>query len=192
MPKVSPSVLIIRLDAIGDALALTPLLAALQRHAIPVDLILRPANAAIFAPRAVRRVVTSEFELRSSSREDLSAIGRLGDELRGCGYSHGLVATEDPGGYRLAGAIGAPVRIGFADPLGKPLKSLWTRKLLTSSVYRSASLDRRAVFRRARAQLKIAGDDAPHGARREDFGVRRPQDEIDGYFAALQRSQQRS
>jgi len=144
MPKVSPSVLIIRLDAIGDALALTPLLAALQRHAIPVDLILRPANAAIFAPRAVRRVVTSEFELRSSSREDLSAIGRLGDELRGCGYSHVLVATEDPGGYRLAGAIGAPVRIGFADPLGKPLKSLWTRKLLTSSVYRSASLDRRA------------------------------------------------
>ena len=33
MPKGSPSVLIIRLDAIGDALALVPLLAALRRHA---------------------------------------------------------------------------------------------------------------------------------------------------------------
>ena len=46
MPKVSASVLIIRLDAIGDALALTPLLAALRRRALPVDLVLRRANAA--------------------------------------------------------------------------------------------------------------------------------------------------
>ena len=46
-------------------------------------------------------------------------------------YSHVLVATEDPGGYRLAGSVGAPVRIGFADPWGKPLKTLWSRRFLT-------------------------------------------------------------
>lgn len=134
--------LIIRLDAIGDALALTPLLAALRRRTIPVDLVLQAANAGIFAPHAARHLITSDFQLRSSSRENLAAIERLGEELRVREYTHVLVATEDPGGYRLASVTRAPVRVGFADPLGKPLKSLWTRQLLTRSIYRSASLDR--------------------------------------------------
>ncbi len=144
MPKPSASVLIIRLDAIGDALALTPLLVALRRRALPVDLVLRRANATVFASRAARTIVAADFELRSSAPENLAAIERLGRELRGCAYSHVLVATEDPGGYRLAGAIGAPVRIGFADSWGKPLKALWSRRFLTGNVYRSAGLDPRA------------------------------------------------
>ena len=144
MPKVSASVLIIRLDAIGDALALTPLLVALRRRALPVDLVLRRALATVFASRAARTIVPADFKLRSSAPGNLAAIERLGRELRGCEYSHVLVATEDPGGYRLAGAIGAPVRIGFADFWGKPLKALWSRRFLTGSIYRSAGLDPRA------------------------------------------------
>jgi ADP-heptose:LPS heptosyltransferase len=144
MPKVSPSVLIIRLDAIGDALALTPLLAALSRRAIPVDLVLSDANAGIFAARAARRVVAAAFAPRSSVHSNLVAIDRLGRRLREHDYSHVLVATEDPGGYRLAGAVGAPIRLGFADPWGKPFKTIWSRRFITGSVYRSAGLDPRA------------------------------------------------
>jgi ADP-heptose:LPS heptosyltransferase len=145
MPKVSPSVLIIRLDGIGDALALTPLLAAFRRCAIPVDVVLRPANAGVFSERAVRNVSVARFELRSSTRTNLTSIERLGEGLRARNYSHVFVATEDPGGYRLAAAVGAAVRIGFADAWGKPFKTLWSRRLLTGTIYRSAGLDRRGL-----------------------------------------------
>jgi ADP-heptose:LPS heptosyltransferase len=164
MPKGSPSVLIIRLDAIGDALALTPLLAALRDRAIPVDVVLRPANAAAFAPGAVHKVVIADFELRSSARPNLAAIARLGDELRTREYSHVLVATEDPGGYRLAGAVAAPVRIGFADARGKPLKAVWSRRFLTRAIHRSAGLDPRAPHECEvlfRLGASLAGDERP-------------------------------
>lgn len=144
MPKGSPSVLIIRLDGIGDALALTPLLAALRRHEIAVDVVLRPSNASVFAARAARRIVTADFELRSSTRSNLTAIANLGRKLRAQEYSHVLVATEDPGGYRLAGAVAAPARIGFADWRGKSLKAIWSRRMLSSTIHRSAGLDPRA------------------------------------------------
>ncbi|HEY6485452.1 MAG TPA: glycosyltransferase family 9 protein [Candidatus Cybelea sp.] len=140
MPQVSPSVLIIRLDAIGDALALTPAIAALRRRAIPVDVVLRAANEHAFAPGAVRDVVVAAFELRSDAPANLREIERLGGELRERNYSHVLVATEDAGGYRLAAAVDAPVRIGFEDIGRKPFKALWSRRLLTRSIYRSARL----------------------------------------------------
>ena len=144
MPKVSPSVLIIRLDAIGDALALTPSIAALRRRAIAVDVVLRDANANAFSPRAVRDVIVADFELRDGTRSNVNAIERLGRDLRERRYTHVCVATEDPGGYRLAAAIGAPTRIGFEDPWTKPLKALWSRRILTTSVYRSAELTARS------------------------------------------------
>jgi ADP-heptose:LPS heptosyltransferase len=141
MPEGSPSVLIIRLDAIGDALALTPLLAAFRRHAIPVDVVLRPENSGIFSTRAVRNVVTAAFALRSSARPTIAAIEQLARELLQQAYSHVLVATEDPGGYRLAEQIGAPNRLGFVNTRGKPLKRLWARRLLTHAIERTAGLD---------------------------------------------------
>jgi ADP-heptose:LPS heptosyltransferase len=143
MPESSPSVLIIRLDAIGDALALTPLLAALRADAIPVDVVLRRGNAGVFASRAARRIVIGDFNLRSSDRATIDAIEALGRELQTQHYSHVLVATEDPGGYRLARATGAPVRIGFTHAWGKPFKTLWTQRFLTRSIHRSAGEDRR-------------------------------------------------
>ncbi|MDE2482697.1 MAG: glycosyltransferase family 9 protein [bacterium] len=141
MPDSSPSVLVIRLDAIGDALALTPLLAAFAERAIPVDLVLRAMNAHVFASRAARETFVAPFALRSSTRENRAAIASFGRALRGRAYSHVLVATEDPGGYRLARAVGAPERIGFTNGWGKPFKTLWARTILTRSVVRSAGLD---------------------------------------------------
>lgn len=126
MPQTSPRVLIIRLDAIGDALALAPLLQALGERAIPVDLLLSTRNADAFSTRAARAIFT-----------DAAAVPR------GV-YSHALVATEDASGYRIAKAVGAGVRVGFANGWGKPFKTLWARSLLTNTVYRSAGLDRRA------------------------------------------------
>ncbi|MBV9719785.1 MAG: glycosyltransferase family 9 protein [Candidatus Eremiobacteraeota bacterium] len=143
MPEVSPSVLIIRLDGIGDAVALTPLLAALRRRSIPVDIVLRDSNGGIFASRAARSIVMAPFALRNDSRSNRNLIAMFGHELASRQYSHVLVPTEDPAGYRLAAAVGAPVRIGFADPWGKPLKAIWGRRLLSRSVYRSAGLDPR-------------------------------------------------
>ncbi len=164
MPKVSPSVLIIRLDGIGDALALTPLIAALHRRSIPLDIVLRKSNAGIFASRAARKVVTADFQLRSSAKSNLAQVVALGRTLRAQEYSHVLVATEDLTGYRLARAVAAPVRIGFTNGWGKPLKSLWSRGFLTKRVFRSAGLDARApnecevLFRLA---APLTGDEKP-------------------------------
>jgi ADP-heptose:LPS heptosyltransferase len=144
MPESSPSVLIIRLDAIGDALALTPLLAELRVRAIPVDVVLRPGNRDVFASRAAHRILAATFDLRSSLPSNRAAIERFGEELASQNYTHALVATEDPGGYRLARATRAKVRVGFSNAWGKPLKTLWSRAYLTDVVYRSAGLDSRA------------------------------------------------
>lgn len=143
MPQSSPPVLIIRLDGIGDALALTPLLAALRARGIPADLVLQRGNADIFSSRAARQVDIAPFDLRSSTPENLECLQTFGQQLAARNYSHVLVATEDPGGYRLARSIGAPVRVGFTNGWGKPLKTLWARSLLTQSLYRPAGADSR-------------------------------------------------
>jgi ADP-heptose:LPS heptosyltransferase len=157
-------VLVIRLDAIGDALALAPMLAAMRERAIPVDVVLVPANAEALSSAATRRiVVASAVAQRSNERSNLEAIAALGAELRAAQYSLVLVATEDPAGYRLACATEAPVRVGFTNLLGKPLKSLWSARYVNVRVFRSAGLDQRAphecevLFRLSRTVL---GDDA--------------------------------
>lgn len=144
MADSSPSVLLIRLDAIGDALALTPLLAALRQNAIPVDLVLGSVNATVFSSAARRRVDVAPFALRAGDRNNRRAIARFGASLAPRGYSHVLVATEDPGGLRLAAAVGAPHRVGFVNGWGKPLKTLWAAGRLTRRVVRTAGLDPRA------------------------------------------------
>lgn len=144
MPQTSPSVLVIRLDAIGDALALTPLLAAFRDRAIPIDLVLRGVNARVFSSRAARAIYIAPFALRSSTAANRRAIAEFADRLRGNEYTHALVATEDPGGYRLAHASGAPERVGFSNGWGKPLKSLWVRAMVNHVLVRTAGLDPRA------------------------------------------------
>ncbi len=128
MPDTSPSVLIVRLDAIGDALALTPLVAALRARGCGVGIVLRTVNAQVFAPGAFDRIHVED------GARALAAFG----------YTHALVATEDPRGYKLAAAARIPVRIGFDNGWGKPLKTLWVRRICTRTVRRTAGLDARA------------------------------------------------
>jgi len=130
MPAISPSVLIVRLDAIGDALALTPLIAALRQRGARVDVLLRPVNAVTFSRRALHRVF-------------ISGAPSLARNLAAERYTHALIATEDAAGYRIARDARIPLRIGFQNGWGKPLKSLWVRNLCTHTVYRSAGLDPR-------------------------------------------------
>jgi hypothetical protein len=84
----SPSVLIVRLDAIGDALALVPLLAALRERGARIDIVLSQNNAGAFSKSAVDRVYVGE--------------PGLGTRLAQNAYDYALVPTEDVSGYRLA------------------------------------------------------------------------------------------
>lgn len=136
--------LLIRLDAIGDALALTPLLAAFRDAGIPADLVLRSGNRDAFSTLAARERFVAPFALRSNTRENRKAIAAFADELRRRRYTHTLIATEDPGGYLLARELRTPHRAGFTNGWGKPLKTLWLRTMLTTTLYRSAGLDENA------------------------------------------------
>lgn len=133
--------LLIRLDAIGDALALTPLLEAFARASIPVDLVLQNANLHALSGAASRNRFTAPFALRSRSRENLRTIAAFADRIRSNSYTHTIVATEDPGGYELARHVDSPIRIGFTNGWEKPLKTLWLRGILTNGVQRRAGLD---------------------------------------------------
>ncbi len=140
----SSSALIVRLDALGDTLALAPLLLALRDAAVPTDIVVAPAARDLFVRAALRRAYIAPFAQRDDSAANRSAIRDFAEQLRPNRYSHILVATEDPAGYRLAAALAAPHRVGFQNGWGKPLKSLWVRSLLTETRYRSAGLDARA------------------------------------------------
>ena len=140
----SSSALIVRLDALGDTLALAPLLLALREAAVPTDIVVAPAARELFVRGALRHTYVAPFAQRDESVANRDAIRSFAEELRPNRYSHVLVATEDPAGYRLAAALAAPHRIGFQNGWGKPLKSLWVRSLLTETQYRSAGLDARA------------------------------------------------
>ena len=144
MAHISPSVLLIRLDAVGDALALAPLLAALREREVPVDLVLTERNRDALASAAARRRYVAPFALRDGSKINRAVISAFGSELRANDYTHVLVATEDPGGYRLARATRAKYRVGFENGWGKPLKTLWIRSLLTKTIVRTAGLDANA------------------------------------------------
>ncbi len=144
MAHISPSVLVIRLDAIGDALALAPLLAALRERAVPVDLVLTERNRDALASAAARRRYVAPFTLRDGSKINRAVVSAFGSELRANGYTHVLVATEDPAGYRLARSIRAKHRIGFENGWGKPLKTLWIRSLLSKTIVRTAGMDENA------------------------------------------------
>jgi len=162
MASSSPSALVVRLDAIGDALAVTPMIAALREGGIPVAAVLRPTNADVFSRRALDERYVATFPQRNDSAANRSAIARFAADLRGH-YTHGLIATEDVTGYRLAYDARIPLRIGFENGWGKPFKTLWVRRMCTQTVYRAAGLDPKTrhecqvVFELARPLL---GEDA--------------------------------
>ncbi|HUY10639.1 MAG TPA: hypothetical protein VMV73_00100 [Candidatus Dormibacteraeota bacterium] len=137
--------LIVRLDAIGDALALAPLLLALREAGVATDIVLSAANRDLYTAKAARNRFVAPFAIRDSSATNRALIDAFARELRPFGYTHVLVATEEPVAYQLAVALGARNRIGFSNGWGKLLKSLWVRTHLTQTLYRSAGLDSRGL-----------------------------------------------
>jgi ADP-heptose:LPS heptosyltransferase len=127
---VVKSVLLVRLDAVGDALTLVPLIAALRRHDLRIGAVLRPVNAGVFSARALDRVHIAD-----------GRDSRLPAELADAGYEAALVVTEKTEGYRLAWQARIPVRIGFENGWGKPLKTFWIRRVCTQTRFRTAGLD---------------------------------------------------
>lgn len=139
-------VLLVRLDAVGDALTLVPVIAALRRHDIHIGAVLRPVNAQVFSRRAVDRIHIAGADERG-----------LMHDVRQRHYDVALIPTEKPEGYRLPYAARIPQRVGFENGWGKPLKTLWIRRMCTRTIFRTAGLDARAphecevVFSLARA-----------------------------------------
>lgn len=123
--------LIVRLDAIGDALTTVPLIAALRRRGLRVGIVLRKVNAGIFSTTAVDRI-------------HVAAEVPIVDEIRREGYDYALIPTEKPLAYRMALAAHIPVRVGFENGWGKPFKTLWVRRMCTETIHRTAGLDPRA------------------------------------------------
>ena len=128
MSSIPLSVLIVRLDAIGDALTTVPLIAGLRRYGMRVGAVLRPANAGVFSARALDRVHV------------VNGSGVL-NEIRSEAYDYALIPTEKPQAYRIARAARIPARIGFENGWGKPLKTLWVRQMCTETIFRTAGLD---------------------------------------------------
>ena len=124
----SLSVLIVRLDAIGDALVTVPLVAALRGRGHRVGAVLRPANAEVFASG-----VLDAIYLPGEGAAEAIASGR---------YDVALIPSEEPEAYALARDARIRERIGFEHGLwGKPFKSIWIRMQCTRTIYRSAGLD---------------------------------------------------
>ncbi|MDQ2818055.1 MAG: hypothetical protein M3T49_07615 [Candidatus Eremiobacteraeota bacterium] len=123
--------LLVRLDGVGDALACVPALEGLRRAwpRMEFGAVCSAANAALFSDR-----VTDVFVYDGKS--DVRAFAELLHSRR---FSHALVATEEPIGYRIAALSGAARRAGFWHGLEKAFKSLWQRALLTDAVYRPAA-----------------------------------------------------
>jgi ADP-heptose:LPS heptosyltransferase len=157
----SPSVLLVRLDAIGDALTLVPAVAALRHHGFRIGAVLRSVNAGVFSQRALDRV-----HLYDNPHE-------LIPEIETERYSAALIPTEKPEGYRVARRARIPIRVGFENGWGKPLKTLWIRRICTRTVFRTAGLDASAPHE-CEVVFKLVQAIAPAAEPPRDPSILRP------------------
>ena len=132
-------ILLVRCDGVGDALACTPLVAALRDAGHELGVVLGVGNRDVFAKRAFRnvhvleRVPWPEHGSTPKSREKALA------EVRAAGYDVALIATEEMDAYAFAKDARIPKRVGFVNGWEKPLKTLRVRSLLTTAIVRTAS-----------------------------------------------------
>jgi ADP-heptose:LPS heptosyltransferase len=134
--------LLVRMDGLGDALVLTPLVAALRAAGHELGALLTARNAAAFSEgtlaytHVVERIPWPRHGLEPASE------ARALEAVRAVGYDGALIASEEPAAYRFARAAGIRARTGFINGWEKPLKSAWTRRLLTRAIVRPASAAR--------------------------------------------------
>ncbi|MBV8151052.1 MAG: glycosyltransferase family 9 protein [Candidatus Eremiobacteraeota bacterium] len=134
-------ILIVRLDGIGDALACTPLVAALRDADHSLGIALTTRNASIFARETfawTHVLARNPWPKHGHARAD---VERTMAECRAIGYDCALVASEEVDAYSLARAC-ARRRVGFVNAWEKPLKTLLVRRLLDRALTRPASAAR--------------------------------------------------
>jgi ADP-heptose:LPS heptosyltransferase len=133
------NVLLVRADGIGDALACTPLIAALRDAGHVVGAVLGPNNRAIFAQRTLsavhvlERIAWPRHGSTAASRRPALA------QARAAGYDVALVASEELDAFAFAKDAGIERRVGYVNGFEKPFKTLRVRALLTKALVRPAS-----------------------------------------------------
>lgn len=134
-------ILLVRLDGIGDALACTPLLAALRDAGHRLGVALTRRNAAIFSRDALEWTHVLERTPWPGHGHAAADVERTVVEAARIGYELALVASEEPDAYDLAMRC-ASKRIGFTNGWEKPLKSVVMRRKLDRAIVRAASPSR--------------------------------------------------
>ena len=134
-------ILLVRLDGIGDALACTPLIAALRDAGHELGVALSTRNAAIFARETFAWTHVLERQPWPAHGHASGDVARTLAEAREIGYQVALVASEEPDAYALASAA-APRLSGFTNGWEKPFKTLRVWRLLDRAIVRPASLAR--------------------------------------------------
>src|ERR1700729_1782784 len=107
-------ILLVRLDGIGDALACTPLVAALKDAGHELGVALTRRNAAIFARDVFAWTHVLErnpWPAHGHSPEDMAQTIARAKEID---YEVALVASEEPDAYELA-RVAAPWTVGFKN-----------------------------------------------------------------------------
>jgi len=134
-------ILLVRLDGIGDALACTPLIAALRSAGHELGIALTTRNSAVFARATfawTHVLARTPWPGHGHAKKDVEATIASAGHI---GYDLALVATEEPDAYVLA-KRSAKRCVGFINGWEKPLKSVATRRLLDRAIVRSASAKR--------------------------------------------------
>jgi ADP-heptose:LPS heptosyltransferase len=131
-------ILVIRVDAIGDALVTTPLLSALRANGHAVGVVLANANAGIFDERALKWQHVLDRIAWPRHGSTTESYARTLTELRGVQYDVALIASEEPEAYTIAREAAIPVRVGFQNGWQKPFKSLWVAAQCTQTIFRPA------------------------------------------------------
>ena len=131
--------MLVRVDGIGDALACTPLIAALREGGHSVSALLSTGNAEIFSRRVFEHVhVVDRIPWPKHGYTPRTWDAAL-QAARHAQYDVALVASEEPLAYEFARRAGVAKRVGFHNGWQKPFKSWWTRRVLTRAIYRSAA-----------------------------------------------------
>ena len=135
-------VAIVRVDGIGDALMLAPLVAALRDAGHELGAVLSTRNRDAFGPGTFARVHALERYAWPQHGSTPESYARALAEVRDARYDVALIASEEPEAYRFAREAGIARRVGFTNGWEKPLKSLWARGNLTTAIVRPASAAR--------------------------------------------------
>ena len=137
--------MLVRVDGIGDALACTPLIAALRDAGHTMSAVLTTRNAAIFASRTFERVHVLEripWPKHGYTRRTWEPALA---EAAAASYDVALIASEEPQAYTFAKLARIPARVGFHNGWQKPFKSMWARRELTTAIYRPAHQPQRPL-----------------------------------------------